>query len=117
MSDRLKYARKAHGHTQETLAKQTGCGLATIRRIEQAKGPRDMELGTIDTLAAVLRIEPAWLAYGVEPMVTLAQMTPEEQVKRQTGPGTKGLPGFVVIEGGVWETSRDGEWTVKGAKR
>jgi hypothetical protein len=28
----------------------------------------------------------------------LEWMTPAEQIRRQTGPGTEGLPGFVVIE-------------------
>lgn len=47
-----------------------------------------------------------------EPPVPLWRMTPEEQVRQQTGPGTEGLPGFVVVDPGpnAWYRDEQGVW-------
>ena len=116
VADRLRWARKQHRYTQRELAKLTGVGLATIRRIEQEPESFTPQLGTVEKLAAALHIRAGWLAFGEEPMVMLADMTPDAQIKAQSGPGTKGLPGFVVVDGGPWY--RDGgEWRVEGVKK
>ena len=63
---RLKDARRRGGHTQVGLAKATGVGLATIRRIEQADfEPR---LATARRLATALGVRVEWLVFGIEPM-------------------------------------------------
>jgi hypothetical protein len=39
-------------------------------------------------------------------------MTPEEQIKQQTGSGSEGLPGFVVVDPGprAWYRDEHGQW-------
>lgn len=114
MGERLKWARKQFDWTQADLAKRAGVNISTVRRIEQEKF--NLRLDTISRIAGTLSVREAWLAYGEEPMVSLADMTGDEQVRAQTGPGTEGLPGFVVIEGGPWY--RDGEtWRVDGVEK
>ena len=113
---RLQWARKKHGLTQEQLSKRSGVGLATIRRIEQEQGGFTPQLGKLENLAAALHIRAGWLAFGEEPMLMLADMTGDEQIRAQSGAGTENLPGFVVTDGGVWY--RDGEtWRVEGVKK
>jgi transcriptional regulator with XRE-family HTH domain len=116
VADRLRWARKQHGLTQRELAKITGVGLNTIRRIEQEPESFTPQLGTVEKLAAALHIRAGWLAFGEEPMLWLADMTAEAQIIAQTGPGTVGLPGFVIVAEGPWY--RDGgEWHVEGVKK
>lgn len=46
--------------------------------------------------------------------VPLWRMTLEEQFRQQTGPGTEGLPGFVVVDPGPnpwFFDDKTGEWT------
>lgn len=113
---RLQWARKKHGLTQEQLSKRSGVGLATIRRIEQEQGGFTPQLGKLENLASALHIRAGWLAFGEEPMLMLWHMTGDEQVRAQSGAGTEGLPGFVVVDGGVWY--RDGDtWRVDGVKK
>lgn len=113
---RLRWARRRHGMTQEQLSKVSGVSLVTIRRIEQEQGGFAPQIGKLAQLASALHIRAGWLAFGEEPMVTLADMTGEQQIRAQSGPGTKDLPGFVVTDGGVWY--RDGDtWRVEGVKK
>lgn len=113
---RLRWARRRHGITQEQLSKVSGVSLVTIRRIEQEQGGFAPQIGKLEQLASALHIRAGWLAFGEEPMVMLWNMTGDEQVRAQTGPGTKGLPGFVVVDGGPWY--RDGDtWRVEGVKK
>ena len=55
MPTRLRYWREQRGLTQTELARASAVGVATIRRIEAG---RDTYLGTIERLAAALRIKP-----------------------------------------------------------
>lgn len=50
--------------------------------------------------------------YSVENPPPLWRMTPDEQVRRQTGPGTEGLYGFAVVDPGpgAWFMDDDGVW-------
>jgi hypothetical protein len=43
-------------------------------------------------------------------------MTAETQITEQTGPSTEGLPGFLVVDGGVWYRDYD-TWRVEGVKK
>jgi hypothetical protein len=47
-----------------------------------------------------------------EPPVPLWRMTPDEQERQQTGPGTEGKPGFVVVDPGprAWYRDETGQW-------
>jgi hypothetical protein len=49
-------------------------------------------------------------------MLWLSDMTAEMQIAEQTGPRTKGLPGFVVVDGGPWYWDAD-TWRVQGVKK
>jgi transcriptional regulator with XRE-family HTH domain len=112
MGDRLKWCRKQFGWTQLDLSRESGVGIATIRRIEQLAYEPKME--TARRLAGPLHVREGWLAFGEEPMVSPSHMTGNEQIRAHTGPGTEGLPGFVVVQGGPW--FHDGEgWTVDHA--
>jgi transcriptional regulator with XRE-family HTH domain len=112
MSARLKWTRKQHGLTQQELAERSSVGLGTIRHIEQENcSPR---FDTVARVAAALSVREAWLAYGEGEMVSLGQMTSDEQHHVHIGPGTEGLPGYVVIApGGPWYRNEKGEWKVK----
>jgi transcriptional regulator with XRE-family HTH domain len=112
ISERMKWTRKLFGWLQADLADVSGVGLHTIRRIEQ--GDFEPRLETVRRLAEALYVREGWLAFGEAPMVGLHQMTEEEQVRAQTGPGTEGLPGFVVVRGGPW-FREGGEWRVDRA--
>ncbi len=112
MGDRLKWCRKQYEWTQRDLAAVAGVGLATIRRIEQDEfKPR---LDTARRLAETLHVREGWLAFGEPPMLDLRHMTEAEQDAAQSGPGTEGLPGHVIVGPGPW--FRDGDaWKVDRA--
>jgi transcriptional regulator with XRE-family HTH domain len=110
MGDRLKWCRRRYGWTQRDLARESGLGLATVRRIEQ--GDVEPRLQTVRQLAETLQVLEGWLAFGEGDFCSLQQMTPDEQVRIHTGPGTEGLPGFVVSPGGMWYRDEAGEWRV-----
>ncbi len=65
MGDRLRMGRKAMGWTQADLARESGVGIATIRRIEQHTFEPRIE--TARRLAATLRVQAGWLAFGEKP--------------------------------------------------
>lgn len=108
---RLRYARHKWHLTQTGLAVKAGVGVATIRRVENAYYEPRMD--TARKLAAALQVRLEWLLTGDEPMLWMVQMTAEEQHKQQSGPGTEGLPGYVIAETGPWFTDDDGEWMVE----
>ena len=59
-------------------------------------------------------------AYTTPAPVPIGQMTSDEQIRQQTGPGTEGLPGFVVIDpgpGGWYFDDDSGEWKQEEVKR
>lgn len=94
--------------TQDELAHRAGVGVATIRRAEN--GYFDPRMATARKLADALQVRVEWLLTGDDPMVMLNQMTVGEQFHAHTGPGSEGLPGYVVIApGGPWFTADDGE--------
>jgi len=66
IGNRLKAARKRAGLTQQGLAERSGCGLATIRRIEQ--GDMEPRADTARRLAKALTIRAGWLMFGELPM-------------------------------------------------
>ena len=97
-SGRLRWCRRRFGWTQRDLARASGVGLATVRRVEQEQfAPR---LATVQRLAATLRVREGWLAFGDGPMVA-AQDTAAE-----------GEPGVVPGGGGPWYRDEAGEWRV-----
>lgn len=42
-------------------------------------------------------------------MVPLWEMSVEDQHRIQNGPGTEGLPGYVIVPPGPWFTDADGK--------
>jgi transcriptional regulator with XRE-family HTH domain len=113
---RLRWARRLHGYTQRELAKLTGAGLNTIRRIEQEPESFTPQLGTVEKLAAALHVRAGWLAFGEEPMVDLADMTEDEQIAFQTLPDLERRSDFLIGGTGPWY--RDGDvWLVEGIKK
>lgn len=116
MRDRLRLARRLWGWNQEELAKASGVGVATIRRIETEKVAFRLE--TVKRLADALYVRDEWIVYGNEPMVGIYQMTPDAQHDAHTGPGSAGLPGYVVIDpGGPWRHPDDDDeaWEIDPA--
>ncbi len=82
MGDRLKWCRRRYGWTQRDLARVTGVGLATIRRIEQHEfEPR---LDTVRRLAATFHVRAGWLAFGEEPMLDRRSPTADAQDRGQS---------------------------------
>ncbi len=66
IGNRLRAARLRSGSTQEGLAAASGCGLATIRRIEQ--GDMEPRAETARRLAKALSIRAGWLMFGELPV-------------------------------------------------
>ncbi len=108
---RLLDMRKAWGFTQGEIADKANVGVRTIRRIENGDGffPR---MESAQRIADVLHVRLSWLVMGEEPMLSLSHMQTEEQHKAQGGPGTEGLPGYVIVGPGPWYTDDEGEWQV-----
>jgi transcriptional regulator with XRE-family HTH domain len=114
MGDRLRWCRRQHGWTQRELAAVSGVGLATIRRIEQDESkPR---LDTARRLAETLHVREGWIAFGESPMLDLGHMATEVQHRVQSGPGTAGMPGYVIVGSGPWFIDDEGEWQVAGTE-
>lgn len=111
---RLRWARERAGLTQADIGRMAGLSLSALHRLEHDETkPRPT---TATKLAKALRVRVEWLTIGEQPMVMLWDMTGDEQVRAQSGPGTENLPGFVVTDGGVWY--RDGDtWRVEGVKK
>lgn len=112
---RLRYARLKWGLSQGQLAEKAGVGIATIQRAEQ--DTFDPRLSTAQRLADALSIRVGWLLTNEDEIAALHQLTVDQQHVEQSGPGTDGLPGYVVIPGGVWYEDDDGEWQVEQAAR
>jgi len=66
IGNRLRAARQRSGFTQEGLAEASGCGLATIRRIEQ--GDMEPRAETTRRLARALTVRAGWLMFGELPI-------------------------------------------------
>lgn len=111
MSERLKHCRREYGWTQRDLARVSGLGLATVRRIEQGEFvPR---LDTVRRLAETLHVRGGWLAFGEQPMLDLRHMTSEEQHRVRAQTHMEKGPNDVIVSHGPWY--RDGKaWRVEG---
>ena len=66
IGNRLRAARQRSGLTQGGLAAASGCGLATIRRIEQ--GDMEPRAETARRLARALTVRAGWLMFGELPI-------------------------------------------------
>jgi len=110
IGERVILAQHRHRWTQMQLAEASGVAPATIRRI--VGGQFSPRLETARKLADALSVRIEWLLTGDEPMLMLGNMTPDEQHRAQTGPGTEGLPGYVVGRGGPWYRDEAGEWQI-----
>lgn len=114
-SKRLNVACAAWGLGSVTLAKRSGLALPVVVDALSSDGetpnPSDVK-----RLADALHVHGQWLTHGNIPMVPLWEMTFRDQHKGQGGPGTEGLPGYVVIApGGPWFRDNRGKWRVDGS--
>ncbi len=105
MGDRMKWCRRRYGWTQRDLARVSGAGLATIRRVEQHEFQPRLE--TVRRLAETLHVRAGWLAFGEDPMVDRRHLTADAQRKVSSD-----VPlGDDMVGPGPWY--RDGEeWQV-----
>lgn len=79
-------------------------------------GRFDPRLSTATKLADALRVRVEWLLTGDNGMVGLRHMTRDEQHREQSGTGSEGLPGYVVIApGGTGYRDRRGRWCIRGS--
>lgn len=66
LSDRLAEAREARGLSRRRLSEEAGLSSPTAQMIET--GQRMPQLDTVERLADVLKVSPAWLGYGAPPV-------------------------------------------------
>lgn len=113
--NRLRATRERFGWTQTQLAHRANVGVRTIRRIEQDTEEQFYpRFATACRIAEALQVRVEWLLWNDGPMLSLANMTAWEQHTSQSGPGTEGLPGYVILDpGGPWEQGADGDWRVR----
>lgn len=76
---RLSWVRRLKGLTQKQLADLAGVHENTVLRLE-TKEDSNVRLDTINSLANVLKVDPAWLAFGfasksVKLVDTISRMT------------------------------------------
>ena len=85
LGQRLRYARVAAGMTGRGLARRAGLSATAISRIETGK--QGALRATIERLAGVLRVGPAWLAFGPEGRSPQAGVsTPDQGSARVAAP-------------------------------
>ena len=63
---RLRSARESRGMARRVLAAEAGLAPQTVNVLENSG--RNAGVATIERLANVLRVSPAWLAYGMQPL-------------------------------------------------
>ncbi len=112
MGERLKWSRRRYGWTQRDLARVTGVGLATIRRIEQHEFEPRLE--TVRRLADTLHVRAGWLAFGEEPMLDRTHLTAEAKHKGQSRPSEGETLDDATL--GPWYWGGD-EWQVDRSRR
>lgn len=115
VGNRLRWVRKRWTLTIDELAVRADIAPEELRQI--ADGTLKPTRATIQRLADALYISAEWLLTGVGGPIGLAHMTQDEQIKAQSGPGTEGLPGFVVTRGGPWYRNGNGRWQVVNRSR
>lgn len=115
-SKRLNVACAVWGLGCLALAKRAELALPIVERALSRDGETP-SASDVQRPGDTLRVEEQWLVFGDIPMVPLWEMTPEEQHKVQNGPGSEGLPGYVVINPGrPWYRDRKGKWRVEGSR-
>lgn len=62
IGDRLKWAREKAGWTVRELAQRAGIAASSVTDMEL--GSRTPRTDTVERLAAALKVERCWLAYG-----------------------------------------------------
>src|SRR5690349_15878511 len=109
-ADRLRKVRELWAYSQANLATRTGLPLNVIWAAES--DATSLSTAELTKLAEALQVRAEWLRDGTGDMLNLWNLTPDAQIAAQTGPGTEGLPGFAVMEGGAWYRDDDGAWVV-----
>lgn len=71
MPDRLREARERTYLSQSKLSLLAGLSRITAGDIEERRNQGNVGILTIEKLAKVLRVSPAWLAFGIGSSATL----------------------------------------------
>ncbi|RYF60740.1 MAG: helix-turn-helix domain-containing protein [Comamonadaceae bacterium] len=75
--DRARTRMKAAGFTQDSLSE--GLGMTQGGLQHWLAGTRQPSLEQINQIAALLKVSPAWLSHGIEPLDTLDGLREEAQ--------------------------------------
>ena len=65
MPDRLREARERLYLSQSKLSLLAGLGRITVNDIEERRSKGNVGIVTVEKLSKVLRVSPAWLAFGL----------------------------------------------------
>lgn len=65
LPERLREARERLYLSQSKLSLLAGLGRITVHNIEERRTQGNVGVVTVEKLARVLRVSPAWLAFGV----------------------------------------------------
>ena len=78
MPERLREARERLYLSQSKLSGLAGLGRITVGDIEERRNQGNVGILTVEKLSKVLRVSPAWLAFGIgsSDMVFTAQDDP-----------------------------------------
>lgn len=78
IGERLTYARKRNGYTQESLAEAIGVSRGVIFNIE--KGKTEPQTIVINAICQALKINKAWLMLGTGSMVDENEASESEEI-------------------------------------
>lgn len=65
LSERLREARERLYLSQSKLSLLAGLGRITVNDIEERRSKGNVGIVTVEKLSKVLRVSPAWLAFGI----------------------------------------------------
>ena len=65
LPERLREARERMYLAQSKLSQLAGLGRMTVGDIEERRNQGNVGILTVEKIAKVLRVSPAWLAYGI----------------------------------------------------
>lgn len=72
LPERLREARERMYLAQSKLSQLAGLGRMTVGDIEERRNQGNVGILTVEKIAKVLRVSPAWLAYGIGSSVLLS---------------------------------------------
>lgn len=88
MPERLREARERMYLAQSKLSQLAGLGRMTVGDIEERRNQGNVGILTVEKIAKVLRVSPAWLAYGAGTPETTVAVEPGRPMPSNTVTGT-----------------------------